>query len=234
MKYLKYLESIFDTKLEISNIINDCRDIMLELKDMGVEIEVKKDLINDSDLIIACYINVCNRTLYFKIREEISETLERLEKFMELKKFKLYDIYKEGRIGYFVLVFKKDNIDKDYIGHLRYLKRYNIKEKYSSNWKPEEILNELSIELRNNGLYVNYRNDNKFGGKFYLEINDKDKLYCKNYPIDELDWLWGKKIIIDFLTELDDFGFIRDVDYRIYGGGTSVNIVFDDKKRIKL
>jgi hypothetical protein len=49
-----------------------------------------------------------------------------------------------------------------------------------------------------------------------------------------MDWLYGKPIINDFFKELESFGFVRDRDYKVYGGGLGVNIVFDDKSVVKL
>lgn len=226
---MKYLESINDIKLEVSNIIMDCKDIMLELEDSGAETEVKKELFKDK-LKITCYISY-NRRIFFKIKQEILETIERLKNFMKIKGFDIQDYYKE--ITYIEISFLKE-MDNDYIGHLRYLKKYNIKENYSKKFTPEEILKELSLELIDNGLYIDFPNDNKFGGKFYLEISDRDKKYCKEWPINDMDWLWGKKVVLDFIKELEDFGFIMDSDYKIYAGGLCVNIVFENKNKIKL
>jgi len=75
--------------------------------------------------------------------------------------------------------------------------------------------------------------ENKFN-KFYLSINDKDSVICKDYPKDDMDWLHGKPIMYSFYKELEDFGLVRDRDFKIFGGGTGVNIVFDDKSVIKL
>jgi hypothetical protein len=150
---------------------------------------------------------------------------------MKIKGFDIQDYYKE--ITYIEISFLKE-MDNDYIGHLRYLKKYNIKENYSKKFTPEEILKELSLELIDNGLYIDFPNDNKFGGKFYLEISDSDKKYCKEWPINDMDWLWGKKVVLDFIKELEDFGFIMDSDYKIYAGGLYVNIVFENKNKIKL
>lgn len=97
----------------------------------------------------------------------------------------------------------------------------------------EDVLDQLSIELEDNGLYVNFSNDGKFGGKFYLSIIDKDNVFCKNYPKDDLDWLHGKPIITNFLKRVDDLGIKRNKDYKLYGGGTGVNLVFD-KTNFKL
>lgn len=105
----------------------------------------------------------------------------------------------------------------------------------------EEIFKELTLSLKDAGLNVNfysgnYKNSNhpKFNGEFHIEIEDVNKLFCKNYPKDDMDWLYGKNIINEFLIELDDFGFKRDKDYKVYAGGTGVNIVFDKIERIKL
>jgi hypothetical protein len=96
------------------------------------------------------------------------------------------------------------------------------------------ILKELSWDLVDAGLYVEFPNDNKFSGKFYMAISDNDKVFCKNYPEDDMDWLHGKPIIMNLFNELTDFGLIRDKDYKVYGGGTGVNLVFDDEKVVKL
>ncbi len=103
-----------------------------------------------------------------------------------------------------------------------------------SNWSPEDILIELSLELKDEGLYVELPNDNKFGGKFYVAISDYDKVFCKNYPQDDMDWLYDKPIMLNFYKELEEFGLIRDKDYKIYGGGAGINLVFDDKRVVKL
>ena len=103
-----------------------------------------------------------------------------------------------------------------------------------SSWSPEDILLELSLELKDEGLYVNFSNDNKFGGDFYMAISDDDKVFCKNYPKDDMDWLYNKPTMLNFYKELVEFGLVRDKDYKVYGGGTGVNLVFDNKNVVKL
>lgn len=98
----------------------------------------------------------------------------------------------------------------------------------------EYILKELSWELIDAGLKFEFPNDNKFNGRFYLSISDDNKIFCKNYPKDDLDWLYNKDIMINFYKELEEFGLVRDKDYKIYGGGLGVNLVFDDKSVVKL
>lgn len=121
---------------------------------------------------------------------------------------------------------------------MKYLKSYKV---FESKWTPEDILKELSLELTDAGLQVNiytgqykYSNHPKFDGDIHVEITDKNKLFCKNYPEDDGDWLYGKSIINSFLQELEDFGFVRDKDYKVYGGGLSVNIVFGSQDVVKL
>jgi hypothetical protein len=112
---------------------------------------------------------------------------------------------------------------------MKYLKTYNE----SVNWSPEEIINELTWGLKDAGLQVNvysgrYKHSNhpRFEGELHVEIKDNDKVFCKNYPENDFDWLYGKPVIMNFFDELTDFGLIRDKDYKVYGGGLNVNLVF--------
>lgn len=42
------------------------------------------------------------------------------------------------------------------------------------------------------------------------------------------------QIMMEFYKELEEFGLKRDKDYKVYGGGTGVNLVFEDEKVVKL
>lgn len=114
------------------------------------------------------------------------------------------------------------------------IKKYKMFLESLKELSPEDILNELSIDLVDAGLYVEFPNDNKFNGNFYMAISDDDGVFCKNYPEDDLDWLHNKPIMMEFYKELEDFGLKRDKDYKLYGGGLGVNLVFEDKKVVKL
>jgi hypothetical protein len=114
---------------------------------------------------------------------------------------------------------------------MKHIKSYKLFESLNS---PEDILKNISLDLSDEGLYIYFPNDNKFGGKFYLSVEDKDKIFCKNYPKDDMDWLYGKPIINDFIDKLKDFDLIRDVHYKIYAGGLGVNFVFDDKNVVEI
>lgn len=103
-----------------------------------------------------------------------------------------------------------------------------------SDWTPHEILREITIDLYDSGLQINFPDDNKFGGKFYLEIFDGDHKFCKEWPENDMDWLFGKPPITDFLKTLDSWDLIRNKDYKLYGGGLGVNVVFEESGIEKL
>ena len=114
------------------------------------------------------------------------------------------------------------------------IKKYKMFLESLKELSPKDILNELGMELVDDGLYVNFPKDNKFSGRFYMAISDYDKVFCENYPEDDLDWLYNKPIMMEFYNQLEDFGLKINKDYKIYGGGTGVNLVFEDEKVVKL
>ena len=104
-------------------------------------------------------------------------------------------------------------------------------------------MKELTLGLLDAGLQVNiysgkykYSNHPQFEGELHVEITDNDKIFCKKYPKDDMDWLYGKPVIMNFFDELTDFGLIRDKDYKVYGGGLVVNLVFQKEglNKVKL
>lgn len=137
---------------------------------------------------------------------------------MRMTKYELHNYYIKIKIHIFVMLIKK------YKMFLESLKELS----------PKDILNELGIDLVDAGLYIEFSNDNKFNGNFYMAISDDDKVFCKNYPEDDLDWLFNKPIMMEFYKDLEEFGLKRDKDYKVYGGGTGVNLVFEDEKVVKL
>ena len=116
---------------------------------------------------------------------------------------------------------------------MKYLKRFNE----SSDFTPEEIMKELTLTLLDAGLQVNvYSGEYKKSNHPRFEITDNNKVFCKDYPKDDMDWLYGKPVIMNFFDELTDFGLIRDKDYKVYGGGLGVNLVFQKEglNKVKL
>jgi len=139
---------------------------------------------------------------------------------------------------------------------MKYLSTYKLFETESkSTLDKMGLLQDLSVDLSDDGLYVKVSTDcprfkqlsdiAKLKGHqiVFLEIEDKDKVFCKNYPEDDMDWLNNKPIINDFIKRLEDFGMKREISpgcdyvipktgdggYRMYGGGTSVTLVFTGK-----
>ena len=102
-----------------------------------------------------------------------------------------------------------------------YLKKYG-------EWTKEDILKELCLNLLDAGLDVKINLSADINSQeYHIDICDKDKIFCKNYPKDELDWLLDKPIMKEFYQDLEDFDLKWDEDYKIYAGGLGVRIVFN-------
>lgn len=130
---------------------------------------------------------------------------------------------------------------------MKYLSTYKLFESESKSMLDKMgLLQDLSVDLSDEGLYVKISTDiRRFknlidraklqGHKIvFLEIKDKDKVFCKSYlsnaySEDDMDWLNNKPIILDFLKRLEDFGMKWGRDYEMYGGGTSITLVFSGK-----
>ena len=130
MKYLKAYESVEMTKNWISEVMSTCKDIMLELEDAGIKTEVKKSLQTYKSVLIECIMFINNSEDIIKFRKVMydSELKSRLIDYMQSEGFELVNYSPYIDNGQFKMSFKKSDIDNDYIGHLRYLKKYNIKE----------------------------------------------------------------------------------------------------------
>jgi hypothetical protein len=117
---------------------------------------------------------------------------------------------------------------------MRYLRTYKL---FESRTMADRmgLLQDLSVDLSDEGLYIEISTDDprfkrKKGEKYiYLRVDDKDKVFCKNYPVDGMDWLNNKPIINDFIKRLEDFGMKREVDYKMFGGGLSITMIFSGK-----
>ena len=144
MKFIKkFNESVEDTKNWIYNIMDTCKDIMIDLEDIGMETEVEKSLQPDKSILIECLIKSNKRWK----KDVILDSKRRLVYYMESEGFELIrevdDIFK---IEY-IISFKKSDIDNDYISHLRYLKRYNIKENFENKYTTQEEIEWIEDSL---------------------------------------------------------------------------------------
>lgn len=113
---------------------------------------------------------------------------------------------------------------------MKYLKLFN-----ESKFQEEmNFLEDLSLDLKDAGLEVKIsESDPRFHEKdtIYLVVIDKDQIYCKSYPKDDMDWLVNKPIMLEFYKTLTSFGIKQDRDYKLYGGGLGATLLFTGEKR---
>lgn len=175
MKFIKkFNESVEDTKNWIYNVMDTCKDIMIELEDIGMETEVEKSLQPDKSILIECLIKSNKRWK----KDVILDSKRRLVYYMESEGFELIrevdDIFK---IEY-IISFKKSDIDNDYISHLRYLKRYNIKENFENKFTQEEIewLEDSLLELTDDNFICQVSNFDVWGNYGLKIVIQSDKV----------------------------------------------------------
>jgi hypothetical protein len=134
-KETKLFESVEETKNWISEVMNTCKNIMIELEDVDIKTDVTRSLQSrfatsdlNKSILIECIIILNNSEDIVKFRKVMidSEIKSRLIDYMESEGFELIDYSPYVKDGQFKMSFKKSDIDSDYIAHLRYLKKYNI------------------------------------------------------------------------------------------------------------
>ena len=145
MKYLKIYESVHDTKDWIEEVVSNCKDIMLEISDIFDNREVTKKYDSWSNIkgelnmvTVECKFVVgqgINKSIREKINNNmgiVKEVHENLIRYMSEEGFKInqhgslsthFNLI-NGNLTYTVSFSKE--LDKDFIGHLRYLKKYNL------------------------------------------------------------------------------------------------------------
>lgn len=138
MKFLKpykIFESVGDTKQEIEEIASTCEDILLDASDIFSGNSLVDKVYKDNEVVITCFYTV---PLNIKSKlEECESTMSdvhmRLIKYMTTNGF-TYNNRGDKYTAYFDMIagnitynisFSKE-LDKEFIGHLRYLKRYNL------------------------------------------------------------------------------------------------------------
>jgi hypothetical protein len=131
-KETKLFESAEETSKWISEVMNTCKDLMLDLEDVGIETDVKRSLHPDEFVLIECTIKLKNYSIKKAREVGLLEIKDRLIDYMESEGFELFKTNEKSTSWSFTndgklkIIFKKSDIDNDYIGYLRYLKRYNI------------------------------------------------------------------------------------------------------------
>ena len=133
MKNLKTYESVNALQNWINEVMNNCKDIMSDLKDHGMTINTKRSLYMEENN----YVLVdCTMSYYSPLRWGrfgVKEVYDRLSYYMESEGFEEIE-RRTGNVGSFPFIngeyqgkisFKKSGLDSDYIFHLKYLKKYN-------------------------------------------------------------------------------------------------------------
>jgi hypothetical protein len=130
----KVAPTIHSIQTWISEVMNTCDDIMLELKDVGMKTDVKRSLYMEERNSVLVECTMSYESPYKWSRFGIISVYDRLSDYMESEGFEEID----RRIGSVTLFpftdggyqakisFKKSGLDSDYIGNLRYLKKYNM------------------------------------------------------------------------------------------------------------
>ena len=192
MKHLKrFNESVHDTKEEIEEIVSTCKDILLEAQDIFGNSEVNKEY-KDNEVVITCLYKM----LDIKRRiEEFKPTVDavhvRLIEYMTSNGFSFTN-RGESSIKYIDIIsyditynisFSKE-LDKDFIDHLRYLKRYNLLKE--SNQIDQSVIDEckdILLELEDKGIktnmhsYLSYspqKNNEKWIQFFFNRVEEFD------------------------------------------------------------
>lgn len=145
---------------------------------------------------------------------------------------------KNSKIKYVQVVYdgsKKKN--KGVKSFYRYYDNVLTESKDYDIEKAKITLDYLTEYLQDMGLFVEITEEpfGFFKGDLFLRITDENKILCKNYPKDDLDWLMDKEPINKFIGMLEDKLFlersekqINEKDYNIYGGGLGVTFCFTE------
>lgn len=163
MKYLKlFKESVNDTKEQIEEIVSTCKDIMLEAQHTFGNSDVEKSY-KDDKVIINCFYKMPfdMKGKLEEYKSAMDDIHSRLIEYMISQGFTYinrgdrYTAYFDMRLGNITynISFSKE-LDKEFIGHLRYLKKYNL-------LKESNNINNIISECKD----------------ILLEVSDKDVEY---------------------------------------------------------
>ncbi len=134
MKHIKSYESIDSLQTWINEVMDTCKDIMLELEDAGMKTDVKRSLYMKENNSVLVDCTMSHISPFKWNRFGLIDVYERLSDYMKSEGFEEIE-RRLGNIGNFPVIdgkyqgkisFKKSGLDSDYIGNLRYLKKYNI------------------------------------------------------------------------------------------------------------
>ena len=156
-------ESVHDTKEEIEEIVSTCKDILLEANDTFSSNSNVEKSYKDDKLTITCAYTVPFNTKV-KVEEyksSMNDIHGRLIEYMTSQGF-TYNNRGDESTDYFDIVlgsitynisFSKE-LDKEFIGHLRYLRKYNLLKEST-----EQDLKDILLELQDEGYRVLHNDD---------------------------------------------------------------------------
>ncbi len=225
LKTYKLFESVHDTKEQIEEVVSTCKDIMLEAQDTFGDSNVEKSY-KDDKVIITCVYKM-PFSLKRKV-EEYKSTMDdihvRLIEYMTSQGF-TYNNRGDKSTAYFDIMlgnttynisFSKE-LDKEFISHLRYLKKYNINESIDTNIKSD--IEDIALELADCEIYyeISYRKYWKYcpkpqtiaGWKNSFTPEESIIIYLK----DNQSRFFTIKDIEDVLLRMKDY--IKTTDYSI-------------------
>ena len=191
MIYLKrFNESIHDTKEEIEEIVSTCKDILLEASDtFGNSSEVNKTYKDDKVIITCLYklpFNIKSKLEEYK--STMNDIHQRLIEYMNSEGFSFtrrgdsYTSYFDWMSGITYNIDFSKELDKEFIGHLRYLKRYNLlKESKQIDQSVIDDCKDILLELEDKGIktnihsYLSYssQNNNEKWIQFYFKRKEE-------------------------------------------------------------
>ena len=156
-------ESVHDTKEEIEEIVSTCKDILLEANDaFSSNSNVEKSYKDDKLTITCAYIVPFNTKVKVEeYKSTMNDIHARLIEYMTSQGF-TYNNRGDESTSYFDIVlgsitynisFSKE-LDKEFIGHLRYLKKYNLLKEST-----EQDLKDILLELEDEGYRVIHNDD---------------------------------------------------------------------------
>jgi hypothetical protein len=189
-------ESVDVTKSWISGVLDNCRDIMVSLQDDGVHIDILK-ILEGGNFVVK--FNIYSDYAFRGNKFGIGDIYNTLCSYMKSEGFEDNSITfnrsvltPDSQIGgggekyLCVMKFTTADIDSDYIAHLRYLKRYNIKEsveEFNSSLKKVDY-REVDLDIRDDikDIFLDLVDDG-YDVKFSWRPGfSEDKITSGNYP----------------------------------------------------
>ena len=170
LKTYKIFESVHDTKEEIEEVVSTCKDILLEANDTFFGNSLVDKVYKDNEVVITCFYTVPSniKAMLEEYKSTMIDIHERLIEYMTSQGFTIkhrkrcynnrddrYTAYFDMLVGSITynIAFSKE-LDKEFIGHLRYLKKYNLLKEST-----KDDLKDILLELEDMGYRITHNDD---------------------------------------------------------------------------